>query len=87
MTPHLSKNEKKEYLSREREFIEEILEDADDCKWVFQALIELALLEAAIDGSMSEDMKEKVRDHVQKLKALDPLRRGRWEDLEKLIAS
>ena len=87
MAPNLSDKQRKRYLAGERECIEELLEDTDDCKWIYQALIELAFLEANLDGGMSNDAKEKVREHIQKLMTLDPLRKGRWTDLEKRIES
>ena len=85
MAPNLTNKQREEYLAQERVFIEEILEDTDDCKWIFQALIELSLLEAELKGSISAEPKEKVREHIQKLIELDPLRKGRWVDLENRV--
>ena len=87
MAPNLSKEERKQYLVGETEFIEELLEDTDDCKWVYQALVDLAFLEANLNSGMSNEVKEKTRDHIHKLTTLDPLRKGRWIDLEKALDS
>ena len=87
MAPNLDNAQRREYLANEREFIEELLEDTSDCKWVYQALIELALLEAKLDGSISQQSKGTVLGWFEKLKTLDPLRRGRWQDLESSITA
>ena len=87
MAPKLDNKQRREYLSMEREFIEELLEDTTDCKWVYQASIELALLEAKLEDSMSQEKKKAMSDWIEKLKLLDPLRRGRWEDMESSITA
>ncbi|RMD41261.1 hypothetical protein DV735_g3847, partial [Chaetothyriales sp. CBS 134920] len=88
MAPNLSDEERQEYLAKEREFVEELLEDADDCKWVFQALVEIALIQAEVGrGRIEEEQRERVQAHLEKLKRLDPLRKGRWADLEQKLAA
>ncbi|RMZ85034.1 hypothetical protein DV738_g369, partial [Chaetothyriales sp. CBS 135597] len=88
MAPNLSNEERREYLAKEQEFVEELLEDADDCKWVFQALVEIALVQAEVGGGkIEEEQKGRVRAHLEKLKTLDPLRKGRWTDLEQKLAA
>jgi geranylgeranyl transferase type-2 subunit alpha len=87
MAPNLSTVQRRQYLSSEREFVEDLLEDASDSKWVYQSLIELAVLEAKLDGSMSADTKSCVLEWIEKLKTLDPLRRGRWLDLERTVTT
>jgi hypothetical protein len=46
MASNLSKADRPVYIVGEHEFIEDLLEDATDCIWVYQALIECALLTA-----------------------------------------
>ncbi len=87
MAPNLNDTERLEYLVVERGFVEEILEDTTDCKWVYQALIELALLEAKLDGAMSQQSKTNVLEWLEELKSLDPLRLGRWRDLENSLTA
>ena len=86
MAPNLSVVARLAYVGREREFIEEVLEDAKDCKWVYQALVECALVTAKIGGSFSDAAKEDVQRWLIELQKLDPLRKGRWEDLEKSLS-
>ena len=85
MAPNLDNTQRKEYLATEQDFIEEILEDTTDCKWVYQAMIELALLEAKLDGGLSPSSRTNVLEWLEKLKSLDSLRMGRWLDLENSI--
>lgn len=87
MAPNLKDEQRKTYIAQEREFIEELLEDTTDCKWVYQALVELAFLEAKLDGAMSEDSRHKAKEWIGQLKTLDPLRAGRWAELENSIAA
>jgi geranylgeranyl transferase type-2 subunit alpha len=86
MAPRLSKGDRLAYVAREREFIEDLLEDAKDSKWVYQALIECALIAAKVEGSLSVEAKEEVQIWLVELRKLDPLRKGRWDDLEKSLS-
>jgi geranylgeranyl transferase type-2 subunit alpha len=85
MAPNLRDDQRKRYIAAEREFIEELLEDTTDCKWVYQALVELAFLEAKLDGAISEDSRQRAMEWISQLKLLDPLRAGRWAELENSI--
>lgn len=85
IAPDLSDDERIEYITAEEEFVEELLEDAEDSKWVYQALLECALLKAKLTGSLSQEVKSNIGNWLEKLKELDPLRNGRWKDTEKAI--
>jgi geranylgeranyl transferase type-2 subunit alpha len=54
----------------------------NDCKWIYQALIDCKLLRAKIQGSLSVQDQGDVRNWLNELKKLDQLRIGRWTDLE-----
>lgn len=82
MIPDLSVDDKLAGVQREQKFIQELLEDVDDCKWAYQALIECTMIEAKLNGVMSPDANKAVRKWLQQLKTLDPLRHGRWVDIE-----
>ena len=86
MAPTLTKAERLAYVAGERKFIEDLLEDVKDTKWIYQALIECALVAAKIAGFLSVEAKEDVLKWLVELRKLDPLRRGRWEDLEESLA-
>lgn len=82
MAPNLSDEQRLTYIASEREYIEEILEDAQDCKWAYQALTECTLLAAKLKHGLQEDDKAKIMQWLKELKSLDPLRKGRWLDME-----
>lgn len=82
IAPELSAETRLEYVRNEQEFIGEVLEDADDCKWAYQALIDCTTIEAKLKGGATPDTRTNIRTWLQKLKELDPLRSGRWADME-----
>lgn len=82
MAPNLDDSQRLEYVNQEIEMIEELLDGAEDCKWVYQALIECTLLASKLEGTMSASVRESISKWVKELKQLDPLRGGRWIDLE-----
>lgn len=87
VAPNITQQERLQYIKQEREFVEEVLEDAKDCKWVYQSLVECVVLEGKCTGKgMGEGNKQNIREWLEELKKLDPLRRGRWEDMEKRFA-
>jgi geranylgeranyl transferase type-2 subunit alpha len=84
MAPNLTTEERLSYIKQEREFVEEVLEDATDCKWVYQSLIDCAMLEGKCRGhGMDKENKQHVRTWLEELKKLDTLRKGRWMDMER----
>lgn len=85
MAPNLSHEQRLEYIAAERRYIEEVLEDAQDCKWPYQALIECTLLEAKLKQGLQEQDKTKLLQWLKELKTLDPLRKGRWVDMEQSL--
>lgn len=85
MAPDLSTEERLGYLDQEREFVKEVLEDADDCKWAYQALIECSVIEGKLKGGLAPGIKRDIASWIQKLRILDPLRNGRWLDMEAAI--
>ncbi|CEL05347.1 Putative Protein geranylgeranyltransferase type II, alpha subunit [Aspergillus calidoustus] len=87
MAPNLTKAERLEYLRREIEEIQEMLDGAEDCKYLYQALIDCTLLAARVEGTTPEgDQKQRVLDWLSELKQQDPLRAGRWLELEQSLS-
>jgi geranylgeranyl transferase type-2 subunit alpha len=82
MAPNLSNSERLEYIQQEKEAIEDMLDGAEDCKWIYQALIYCNVMVAKIQGVMASEAKAEVSRWLNELMKLDPLRRGRWLDLE-----
>ncbi|KAL8689346.1 MAG: hypothetical protein Q9218_004963 [Villophora microphyllina] len=59
----------------------EMLDGAESCKWIYQRLIDLALMGKALDDGRWPVEFVVVEGWVEKLGKLDPLRKGRWDDL------
>ncbi|THC95592.1 hypothetical protein EYZ11_004907 [Aspergillus tanneri] len=87
MAPNLSNPERLDYLRREIDKIQDMLDGAEDCKYIYQALIDCTLLAAKVEGSMSSGDQKKILGWLSELKQLDPLRRGRWLDFERSLCS
>lgn len=84
IAPNLDNAQRIEYLSHEIEEIREILEEESDCKWIYQALIDCTVLMSKLKG-MSEETKRDISNWLSELKRLDPLRMGRWNELDKRL--
>lgn len=87
MAPNLSNIERLEYLRREIDEIQDMLDGAEDCKYIYQALIDCTLLARKVEGTMSGTDKENILSWLSELKKLDPLRCGRWLDFEKSLCA
>ncbi|KAE8133383.1 hypothetical protein BDV38DRAFT_258308 [Aspergillus pseudotamarii] len=87
MAPNLSQSERLDYVRQEIEEIQDMLDGAEDCKYIYQALIDCTLLASKIEGTMSSDDQQKVLSWISELKKMDPLRRGRWLDFERSLCT
>ncbi|WEW60841.1 Rab geranylgeranyltransferase [Emydomyces testavorans] len=85
IAPNMSDETRIQYLTREIDAITELLDEEEDCKWIYQALIECSLIVWRIQGSISDEAKRSISKWLSNLKRLDPLRKGRWEDLEEIM--
>ncbi|KAJ5589884.1 prenyltransferase alpha subunit repeat protein [Penicillium hetheringtonii] len=85
MAPNLGTSERLQYLRRELAAIEEMLDGAEDCKYIYQSLIECTMLVSKVSGHMLPEDHQQVLSWLSELQQLDPLRRQRWLDLEKNI--
>ncbi|KAL3464107.1 hypothetical protein BJX64DRAFT_255625 [Aspergillus heterothallicus] len=86
MAPNLTKAERLEYLRREIYDIQEMLDGAEDCKYLYQALIDCTLLAARVEGTTPEgQQKQQILNWLSELKQQDPLRAGRWLELEQSL--
>ncbi|GKZ37108.1 Rab geranylgeranyltransferase [Aspergillus brasiliensis] len=83
LAPHLTDAERLDYLRQEIDEIQDMLDGAEDCKYIYQALIDCTMLAWKVEGSApSGESKRKVLDWLSELKKLDPLRLQRWLDFE-----
>ncbi|ODH49319.1 hypothetical protein GX48_04530 [Paracoccidioides brasiliensis] len=82
MAPNLTDADRLKYLENEVEAITEMLDGEEDCRWIYQSLINCSTIISRIQGRMSTEVKQRISGWVSELKRLDPLRQGRWMDLE-----
>ncbi|KKA29551.1 hypothetical protein TD95_001661, partial [Thielaviopsis punctulata] len=82
--PNASLEYRCKIIDEESEFINDLLEDYDDVKWIYEALLEYAPYKQRIEGrSLTDEEKSTIGDLVCKLEKLDPMRNGRWKDVRK----
>lgn len=70
------------YYGQQIEEIKEILEDFDDCKWVYEALLRYSVELGELKGGFRQTLTAEMRDWLAQLQRLDPFRSGRWNDLQ-----
>jgi geranylgeranyl transferase type-2 subunit alpha len=76
--------ERKAYLEQELESIKEMLDGAEDCKYIYQALLEYSKRLNELSGDETEEETRRAMvGWLAELKKLDPLREGRWRDMER----
>ncbi|KAK1688457.1 hypothetical protein BDP55DRAFT_547856, partial [Colletotrichum godetiae] len=84
IAPSLSSTQKASYVRREIEDIKDLLEDYDDITWIYKALLDYTRALPRIEGrELSEEETEELQTWMAKVRQLDPMRNGRWKDLEK----
>jgi len=81
MAPQLTTEERSKYITQETERIREMLDGAEDCKWIYQALIHLSTVYKDLNGDWPKTSTE-VAEWADELAKIDPLRAGRWNDLK-----
>jgi geranylgeranyl transferase type-2 subunit alpha len=83
ITPNFTKDDRTEYVTRQLVNLKDMLDGAEDCKWIYNALFEytLALCEME-ERQPHDDEKQDFTSWLVELRKLDPLRRGRWDHLE-----
>ncbi|KAK4222056.1 hypothetical protein QBC38DRAFT_490767 [Podospora fimiseda] len=85
ITPAFTLEERISYLTREIEEIKVLLEDYDeDVQLIYEALVDYTLYFSRLEERKpTEEEREDLVSWVAKLKELDPMRNGRWVDLER----
>ncbi|KAJ4297859.1 Rab geranylgeranyltransferase [Kalmusia sp. IMI 367209] len=77
----LDNGDRQQYYENEMQYIREILEDEEDCKWIYEGLLLLASAYLEIEGGTKLFTTADMRAWLEQLGRLDPLRKGRWKDL------
>lgn len=88
IVPGLTAEERESYIRRELVDIKDLLEDYDGIKWIYEALIDDTLAIYQLRGQeLDGEEKSDVAQWLQQLRALDPKRSGRWEELQIRVAA
>lgn len=86
IAPNLSLADRRDFVDREVAEIKDLLEDYADVKLIYEALLEYAMAYRAMGESEADAAnQDEMMVWLAKLRELDPLRRGRWDDLEKSL--
>ncbi|KAI4177404.1 MAG: hypothetical protein LQ343_000384 [Gyalolechia ehrenbergii] len=81
----LSVDDKAEYVKTQIGDLQEMLEGAETCKWIYQRLLDLSLMGKELIGQWPVESSF-VESWIDKVTELDPLRKGRWHDLQLQLA-
>ena len=84
MAPDLNDDDRQRYLLDEFEKIFEMLDGAEDCKWIYQALLNLGFLHRKVTGNLPRAASEWER-WIDVLTNIDPLRLNRWSDMKDIL--
>jgi geranylgeranyl transferase type-2 subunit alpha len=76
----LSPEDRLHYYEQELERMKEMLEDFDDCKWIYEALVRYSVEYYRLTDSAPTNPQE-LRLWLDELARQDPMRSGRWADL------
>lgn len=82
----LSDQDRLARLETEIEGIREIEEDTNDCKWLYQSLLKYTSMALEVESGNQIVTTNEMRSWMDQLKKLDPLRSGRWKDLERSLS-
>ncbi|KAF2162381.1 hypothetical protein M409DRAFT_27389 [Zasmidium cellare ATCC 36951] len=83
--PHIlasvSNGDRLEYLDREIDSIRDMLDGAEDCKYIYQALLDYSTRYFEVDAGNKKVTTVEMTEWLDELRKIDPLREGRWNDL------
>lgn len=83
----LTVEERVAYLKQEIADVKELSEDYDDCKLIYEKLMEYTVALSALEGRQpSSNEKAELESWLSTLRKLDPMRQGRWYDVENGLA-
>ena len=84
MAPFLTTDEKLTYVTKELANLLDMLDGAEDCNWIYKALIQLCTCHRALNNAWPV-REGQIQDWIAQVRMLDPLRKGRWNDLEQSL--
>lgn len=83
ITPNFTNKDRTEYVTRQLANLTDMLDGAEDCKWIYSALIEYTLSLGKMENRpLGPHEKQDCQAWLAELRSQDPDRSGRWDDLE-----
>lgn len=82
---NLTSEQRLQFLEKEIEKLLEMLDGAEDCKWIYQSLIQLSKIHNA-QSHRWPAQENQIKTWITELKKLDPLRSGRWNEIEQQVS-
>lgn len=76
------------YINQQLNVLKEMLDGAEDCKWIYNALIDYTVsLRQLEQRELQSGDKINCKSWLTRLKVIDPFRNGRWNDLENALGT
>lgn len=86
ITAAFTVEERVNYIKADIVDIKDLLEDYDDCKLIYEALIECTLALSTLEKRKPSGGEVlDVETWLSKLQELDPMRRGCWDDMRRQL--
>ncbi|KAF2839685.1 geranylgeranyl transferas-like protein type II alpha subunit [Patellaria atrata CBS 101060] len=73
------------FYERELDNLRDMLDGAEDCKWIYQALLQYTSIYLELDAGNKTITTSEMRAWLEELRKLDPLRKSRWDDMEQRL--
>jgi geranylgeranyl transferase type-2 subunit alpha len=87
ITPGFTPDQRSEYVAAQLHNLRDMLNGAEDCKWIYIALLEYTAARARMQNRPPGDQERKdCASWLAELRKLDPFRAGRWDDVEKSLS-
>lgn len=86
ITANFTVEQRVSYITADIVDIKDLLEDYDDCKLIYEALIECTLALSTLENRKPSDGEVlDLETWLSKLQELDPMRRGCWDDMRRQL--
>jgi len=86
ITPNFTYRDRIDYVSEQLVSLRDMLDGAEDCKWIYNALLEYTLVVCQMEEREPRgEEKQDCISWMSELRKLDSLRNGRWAGLEKSL--
>lgn len=80
--PGFTQADRIEYVDRQLLFLNDLLDGAEDSKWIYNALIDCTAAIWEMKGHQTPlAARQDLKTWLDELRKLDPLRSGRWAEI------